>query len=69
MLHRHLEVSLEIVEVETLLIILENLFDLLLELGAPVSWWMFSVPDLLSNELYQSICDWEYDFFHFLWEI
>ena len=36
-------------EVETLLIIQENLFDLLLELGGPVSKWMFSVPDLLQQ--------------------
>ena len=28
--------SLEVVEVETLLILRENLFDLILELGAPV---------------------------------
>ena len=42
MLHRHPEVSLEVMEVETLLILLENLFDLPLELGDPVSRWMFS---------------------------
>ena len=41
--------SLEVVEVETLLIFLENLFDLLLELDVPVSRWMFSVPDLLQG--------------------
>ena len=41
--------SLEVVEVETLLIPLENIFDLLLEFGAPVSRWMFSVPDLLQQ--------------------
>ena len=46
-LHRHPEVSLEVVEVETLLILNENLFDFLLELGDPVSRCMFSVPDLL----------------------
>ena len=51
-LHRHQEVSLEVVEVETLLILQENLFDLLLELGAPVSRWMFSVPDLLQRILF-----------------
>ena len=51
-LHLHREVSLEVVEVETLLIIQENLFDLLLELGAPVSRWMFSVPDLLQQILF-----------------
>ena len=37
--------SLEVVEVETLLILQENLFDRLLELDDPVSRWMFSVPD------------------------
>ena len=51
-LHRHPEVSLEVVEVETLLIIPENIFDLLLELGDPVSRWMFSVPDLLQRILF-----------------
>ena len=44
--------SLEVVEVETLLIILENPFDFLLELGDPVSRWMFSVPDLLQQILF-----------------
>ena len=43
------EVSLEVVEVETLLILQENLFDFLLELGVPVSRWVFSVPDLLQQ--------------------
>ena len=41
--------SLEVVEVETLLILPENFFDLLLELGGPVSRWMFTVPDLLQE--------------------
>ena len=45
-LHRHPEMSREVVE-ETLLIPQENLRDLLLELGDPVSRWMFSVPDFL----------------------
>ena len=40
------EMSLEVVE-ETLLILQESLFDFLLELGVPVSRWVFSVPDLL----------------------
>ena len=44
-LYRHPEVSLEVVE-ETLLILQENPFDFLLELGDPVSRWVFSVPDL-----------------------
>ena len=30
----------------------ENLFDLLLELGGPVSAWIFSVPDLLQQILF-----------------
>ena len=47
------EVSLEVVEVETLLILLENFFDLLLELGDPVPRWMFSVPDLLQRILHE----------------
>ena len=41
--------SLEVVEEETLLILLENIFDLLLDLGDPVSRWVFSVPDLLQK--------------------
>ena len=53
MLHRHPEVSLEVVEVETLLILPENLFYLLLELGDPVERWMFSVPDLLQRILFR----------------
>ena len=44
--------SLEVVKVETLMILQENLFDLLLELGDPVSRWMFSVPDLLQRFLF-----------------
>ena len=52
---------MEVVEVETLLILQENLFDLLLELGDPVSRWMFSVPDLL-QQFYSSICDWKMNF-------
>ena len=51
-LHRHPEVSLEVVEVETLLILKENLFDFLLDLGDPVSRCMFSVPDLLQYILF-----------------
>ena len=35
------------VKVETLLILRENLFELLLEMGVPVSKWVFSVPDRL----------------------
>ena len=48
MLHRHPEVSLEVVE-ETLLILLENQGDFLLELVAAVSRWMFSGLDLLQG--------------------
>ena len=44
--------SLQVVEVETLLILQENLFDLLLELGDPVSKWIFSVPDLHQQILF-----------------
>ena len=51
-LHRHPEVSLEVVEVETLLILQESQCDLLLEVGGPVSRWMFSVPDLLQQILF-----------------
>ena len=43
--------SHEVVEEETLLILQENPFDLLLELGDPVSRWMFSVPDLFRKRL------------------
>ena len=39
-------------KVETLQILQENLFDLLLESGGPVSRWMFSVPDLLRQMLF-----------------
>ena len=46
---RHPDMSLEVMEVETVLILHENLFDLLLELGDPVSRWMFSVPDHLQQ--------------------
>ena len=49
-LHRQPEMSREVVEVETLLILQENLFDLL-EFGGPESRWMFSVPDLLQQLL------------------
>ena len=44
--------SLEVVKVETLVILQENLFYLLLELGGTVSRWMFSVPDLLRQILF-----------------
>ena len=47
-LHRHPETSREVVE-ETLLILQENPFDFLLELGVPVSRWVFSIPDLLQK--------------------
>ena len=47
------DMSLEVVKVETLLILQENLFDLLLELGGPVSRWMFSVPDLFQQILFR----------------
>ena len=47
-LHRHLEVSREVVE-ETLLILQESQCDSLLELVEAVPRWMFSVPDLLQG--------------------
>ena len=53
------------VEEETLLILQENPFDFLLELGDPVPRWKFSVPDL-SNKFYSSICDWKNEFSIFL---
>ena len=65
---RHPEVSLEVLKVETLLILLENLFDLLLELGAPVSRWMFSVPTLRQQILFVHL-RLEIWISHFLWEI
>ena len=48
-LHQHPEVSLDVVVVEALLILQENQCYSLLELGDPVSKWMFSVPDLLQR--------------------
>ena len=47
-LHRHLEMSHEVVE-ETLLILRESQCDPLLDLVAAVSRWIFSVPDLLQR--------------------
>ena len=47
-LHRHPEVSHEVVE-ETLLILQENQSDFLLELDEAVPRWMFSDPDLLQR--------------------
>ena len=55
-IHRHPEVSLEVVEVETLLILQENPFDFVLELADPVSRWMFLIS---SSKFYSSICDWK----------
>ena len=43
------DVSLEVVKVETLLILLDNHFDLLLESGDPVSRWVFSGLDVLQE--------------------
>ena len=53
-LHRHLEMTHEVVK-ETLLILQENILDLLLELGVPVSRWVFSVPDLLQQILFVNL--------------
>ena len=47
-LHRHPEVSLEVVE-ETLLILQESQYYSLLELVDAVPRWMFSGPDLLQG--------------------
>ena len=49
-LHRHREVSLEVVE-ETLLILQESQYYSLLELVDAVPRWMFSGPDLLQGFL------------------
>ena len=57
-LQRHRDMSLEVVEVETLLILQENLFD-------PSNW---VIPNqggcsqflISSNKFYSSICDWKY---------
>ena len=50
--------SLEVVKVETLLILQESQYYSLLELGDPVPRWMFSGPDF-SNKFYSSIYDWK----------
>ena len=67
LLHRHPEVSLEVVE-ETLLILQESQYYSLLELVDAVSRWMFSVPDLLQGIwfVHLRLEKWS---FHFLWEI
>ena len=51
MLHRHLEVSRDVVE-ETLLILQESQYYSLLELVDAVARRMFSVPDLLQQILF-----------------
>ena len=48
-LHRHPEMSLEVVEKETLLILQESQYYFLLELDDAVSRWTFSGPDLLQR--------------------
>ena len=60
LLHRHLEMSREVVE-ETLLILQESPRDPLLELVDAVSKWMFSVPYLLQG-FDSSVCDWKNKF-------
>ena len=67
-LHRHLEVSLEVVE-ETLLILQENSFDFFLELGAPVSRWVCSQFLISSRGFDSSICGWKNKFSIFLGDI
>ena len=61
LLHRHPEVSLEVVE-ETLLFLQESQYYSLLELVDAVPRWMFSVPDLLQGSFDSSICDWKKKF-------
>ena len=41
--------SFEVVKVKTLLILLEDFLVLLLGLGGPRFWWMFSEADLLQK--------------------
>ena len=66
-LHRHPEMSLEVVE-ETLMILQENLRVFLLELGDPVSRLVFSGPDLL-REVWFVHLRLEIWICHLLWEI
>ena len=66
-LHRHPEVSLEVVE-ETLLILQENQDYSLLELVDAVPRWMFSAPDLLQGFWFVRL-RLEKWIFNFLWEI
>ena len=65
LLHQHPDLSLEAVEVETLLILPENLFDLLLELDGPVSNGCSQFL-ISSNKTHPSICDWKYEFSIFI---
>ena len=60
--------NLEVVEMETLLILLKNVFDFLLELGGPVSRWIFSVPNFLEIFLFVHLRR-KNKFSFFLWEI
>ena len=57
--------SRDVVE-QTLLVLQQNQGDFLLELGAAVSRWMFSGPDLLLGGSDSSICDWQSDFSFFV---
>ena len=66
-LHRHPEVSLEVVE-ETLLILRENPCDVLLELVAAVSRWMYSGLDLLLEGWFVHLRYAKY-ILHSLWEL
>ena len=62
-LHRHRDMSLEVVKEETLLILQENLLWPSPRIGRdPVSRWMFSVPNLHPAKFYSSICDWKNEF-------
>ena len=66
-LHRHPEVSLEVVE-ETLLVLQENQDYSLLKLVDAVPRWMFSAPDLLQGFWFVRL-RLEKWIFNFLWEI
>ena len=67
-LHRHPEMSLEVVEEKTLLILQESQYYSFLELVDALPRWMFSVPDLLQGFLFVHLRLEKWSF-HFLGEI
>ena len=67
-LHRHPEMSLEVVE-ETLLILQESQYYSLLEVVDAVPRWMFSVPDLLLQIWFVHLRRGKWIFLFFFWEI